>query len=280
MLINFDSKEKNNKTIKSEIELLGKDCMNIENEDEAIKKAIELACNDFMARTEAVNKKVEFTLLELLVSQNSESNSLIIILREFFSKQYNSQNDFDDWHYNTCNGILARIRQKYPNAAYGKAQKILNMTFKYLYCTKYGQNKINHFKYCHMALDSYILEWVFRDVYTWYNEGKKHPDKLYISKTPSWSKLDAPKQFESSQEKDDNEKYYYTTIAKRIFEYFENKEISPFEAEFIIWHEIQLHIAAENFISAFKPDLKEKKGIKEKTLDDKLETIINIINER
>ena len=83
MLINFDSKDKNNEIIKSEMELLGEECKNIEKEDDAIKKAIELACIDFMARTEETNEKETSTLFQLLVSQNYECNSLVIILKDF-----------------------------------------------------------------------------------------------------------------------------------------------------------------------------------------------------
>lgn len=60
-------------------------------------------------------------------------SNLEALLREYFAKDApKSRNDFEDTHKNMCcvwtnefSGDLAK---------YGKAQKIVNMTFKYLYC--------------------------------------------------------------------------------------------------------------------------------------------------
>lgn len=45
----------------------------------------------------------------------------------------------------------------------GQAQKIVNVTMKNLYCYNDADCYENKFKYCHMPLDSYILDW-FRDI--------------------------------------------------------------------------------------------------------------------
>lgn len=45
----------------------------------------------------------------------------------------------------------------------GQAQKIVNVTMKNLYCYNDACCYENKFKYCHMPLDSYILDW-FRDI--------------------------------------------------------------------------------------------------------------------
>lgn len=296
MLIKFDTKDTNRK-IEKEIEILGKECKDIKEQNAAIKKSIELACNDFMARTETVNNKQTLQLSDLLLTDDFEKKNLGSILNDFFSKQYNSQKSFNSWHHETCKWILKRIHEKYPNAAYGKAQKILNMTFKYLYCTKYGQEKRkgteNPFKYCHMALDSYTLEWVYRDVYSRYNEEKKRNEKLTREKTPKWSNLNAPEKLPENSDNqmhlDKNGKYDYPSITQLIFDYFEKDwgikkdnndiAISPFEAEFIIWREIQLHMAAEEFIFAYNKKLStsDKMEYKKEDLISKLEDVKSLI---
>lgn len=46
----------------------------------------------------------------------------------------------------------------------GQAQKIINMTFKFLYCLFQGEQDYDkYFQYCHMPLDSYTLAW-FRKI--------------------------------------------------------------------------------------------------------------------
>ena len=43
----------------------------------------------------------------------------------------------------------------------GQAQKIINMSFKYLFCCADIRNsKLSHFTWCHMPLDSVTLEWL------------------------------------------------------------------------------------------------------------------------
>lgn len=95
------------------------------------------------------------------------------------------QTDFDKWHEGTCKCFLdafnnAAIKHKVVKQEYGKAQKIVNMSLKYLYCIfkcnfnkefDDNQTKFNMqvspsvvdsvFKHCHMPLDSYTLNWYY-----------------------------------------------------------------------------------------------------------------------
>ena len=84
----------------------------------------------------------------------------------------------DKWHKECCDKILDCFNEYYDNGvAYGKAQKIVNMTMKGIYCLDGAENYEDWFKHCHMALDSIILEWFKRDVVSFYNK-KNKSDKI------------------------------------------------------------------------------------------------------
>jgi len=98
---------------------------------------------------------------------------------------------FDEWHSEVCNWFLSEINNKllagkYHPFAYGKAQKAVNMTFKYLSTCDNADEYAERFQYCHMPLDSYILEW-------YYSEVKKNIRK---SHRKTWSNLSENEYFE------------------------------------------------------------------------------------
>ena len=72
-------------------------------------------------------------------------------------------NKFDELHKEMCELWHKRFEDIDNLGTYGKAQKIVNMAFKYLYCCEDANTKEEYFKYCHVALDSYTLEWFFRE---------------------------------------------------------------------------------------------------------------------
>lgn len=210
--------------------------------DEAIEASIERAVRDFTARTEKKKKGAENkSLAEHLKHSDDNGKNLIGILEEYFKAPPANQDVFNDWHNKTCIWILDRINEIYDNSSYGKAQKILNMTFKNLYCTAFGQNKDDRFfRYCHMALDSFTLEWIFRNIYKSYNIKGKN-SRLCKGKTPAWSKF--------TYDDTENKPYSYSGMVKLITDYFKECEpdITPFQAEFVIWRKIQMEMAAESF---------------------------------
>ncbi len=133
----------------------------------------------------------------------------------FCGKMPETQAEFDRWHDETCRsflGVLNEALQKKGLApqAYGKAQKTVNMTFKYLYCLRPEDVQRGWFRYCHMPLDTYTLSW-------FYGNGNAHgPDE-------TWSNLSAER---------------YRAIAGTILNHDCKAEyggLSALEAEFIIW---------------------------------------------
>ncbi|MBE5751532.1 MAG: hypothetical protein E7357_03890 [Clostridiales bacterium] len=125
-----------------------------------------------------------------------------------------TQADFDDWHKKTCDDFLVDINNAldlagYQNVCYGKAQKIVNVTFKNLYLFDDVGANLEYFKFCHFILDSANMHW--------YNSVSKK------KVTTPWSKLSDKS---------------YMDIQKDIRQYLPTQTkypANPFEAEFYVW---------------------------------------------
>ena len=175
--------------------------------------------------------------------------------------------NFEVWHNTTCTNFCKRVNQSHGHIPYGKAQKIVNMSFKYLFCLNDSQKYIERFSGCHMALDKYTLEWFIRFVLS--KKGLKHISVTQIRET-SWSKLRC-----GSNE----EEYTYLWFQNEIKKYLnseksnyvtdEGEHLSPFIAEFYIWPEMQLHLAMESLYSQGG----KEKNFKDKSLSDKIESL-------
>ena len=161
-----------------------------------------------------------------------------------------------------CENFLNVVKVYYKREIqYGKAQKIVNMAFKNIYCLKNADGYEEYFRYCHMPLDSIMLEWFYR---AGQNSKIKIGDKKVSRNYPSWSKL---------QYKNDSDgKYSYIEIQKWIREYFDlsdktdiKTQWTPFTAEFVLWRKIQFEMAAEGLYSqlltldSLSGDKKQKK---------------------
>ena len=103
----------------------------------------------------------------------------------FTNKAPSTKEEFDNIHNIMCLNFLQAFNQaltncNLPEQKYGKAQKIVNMLFKNLYCADIKEKK-EYFTFCHMPIDSYILKWYFRDLAA----------KIKITKFKTcWSNLD------------------------------------------------------------------------------------------
>ena len=206
-----------------------------------------------------------------------EANGFIARYVEYFrnpSVQNQSEADFDKWHHETCqlfldilngrcNG-LGKGTKLYKKLCYGKAQKIVNMMFKHLYCLKVDEAYQKYFTYCHMTLDNFTLEWFHR-----------HTDN---TRTDSWSNL----VYEDNPNAISNNSECYQYYQKIIRDYFKNdntKEeydgMTPFQAEFFIWPEIQLHMAAEAFLFKMDPDTYKGQQSKKEILTMPMDRLIS-----
>lgn len=201
---------------------------------------------------------------------------------EYFSKSPKKQSEYDEWHHEMCKMFIAKIEAakiKVPET-YGKAQKIVNMTMKTIYCLDGAKEKDEegYFDYCHMPLDSITIEW-FRNKLAkeWYNLERPGSKRIKISldggPLPKWSNItfveDALKHKYSDYDNNTalrldakNQKYHYMFFVTMIREYFKSENkcnnyygLTPFKAEFYIWPEMQYEIAVKNLL---KQDLPSK----------------------
>lgn len=273
-------------------------------DEKGIEIAIKRALRDFTDRTEKLKPDsgyksfgVEEKFKVLCGTDGKEYNepkdgSFVQNFIDYFFKnpvELKSQKDFDDWHKKMCDEFLNVIEPKYQDGLkYGKAQKIVNMTFKNAYCLS---NKVDskctngdkYYKYCHMPLDSITLEWV--------NRTQASIKNLRKGRIPSWSKMNYKEKpdFLTS----DGKPYYgYKDIQNAIFEYFNKyvekntatkylKGYTPLQAEFFIWKYMQLEMAAEGVYNQFlsfedldsKEEKKKKEKYRNKTINEKIEDL-------
>ena len=184
-------------------------------------RAINSAFKDFSSRT---LKKLK---TDAEIDGNKRKDALEKLKKEFFNyfnETEKKKKEFDEWHAKICNEFITNynvaLGKDYEHIKFGKAQKIVNMTFKYLYC--YNNVEEKYFQYCHMPLDSYTLNW--------YKKNVAEP-KIKIS---NWSNLE---QDEYNRIQCEVRKYLQENRMIKI----DNKDVplphSPFEAEFYIWEQ-------------------------------------------
>ena len=183
------------------------------------------------------------TVTEYLIQKLKDDGFLTLFVNYFTNTALKEQTAFDKWHRGACEKFLDVLNDtelyegKIP---FGKAQKIVNMMFKHLYCLNGADKYADHFKYCHVTLDNFTLEWFKRNI---------PPYK----RTDSWSNLKHCAPTESSNPLEDPKEYmfYQHNIQKYFSEDnqkandFAYRGLTPFQTEFYIWPEIQLHLAAE-----------------------------------
>lgn len=172
------------------------------------------------------------------------------------------QSDYDKWHWEICDEFV-RVFNGIPRItkiAFGKAQKIVNMSFKYFFCLLNAEDKkyAEKFRYCHMPLDSFTLAWYKQAVVPWHkekynNKGKNVYTRFVGNRLKTWSNLE----YGIS-----NDPHSYSGIQRFIREYLsEGRDgfvdeagcvFTPFKAEFYIWQEQQLLTALKNIQSNSK----------------------------
>lgn len=175
-----------------------------------------------------------------------------------FFKSVDDQKDFDSWHKRICCEFCRIVKEKSGfDIAAGKAQKILNMALKYVFCFADSGSALRKFEYCHMALDHYTLElWFCHNVKPWYNEQESkeltNGNKITNGMISNWSNLAYENEVSLK-----TDKLSYIAIQKIIREYLEHNPnpapLTPFQKEFYIWKEEQL----KEWLSAGKTILGE-----------------------
>ena len=200
--------------------------------DRTFDTALSLAYADMSRRASGHKKDVKDKCIK-------ELNNIFSCLPSF-----NCQTDFDEWHKKSCESLKQVMHCDSFEGTYGRAQKVINMAFKYLMYTDTPHADAHDF--CHMTLDSYTLAWYKRSVNT-------------KSKSFAWSKIDDYEEYWSIQDEIRSyladEKNYSFSI-KRLGEFtIENLPTQPIFAEFIIWEGekvLEKYDALVNSITSYK----------------------------
>ena len=145
------------------------------------KRAVNMAFNDMAARTlkkvsddeggdGAVEKERALTYLRDSFYAYFHKGGEIDTVDGRKSYDVMSREGFDEWHKAVCTEFLTLFnegnKKRYQPVAYGKAQKAVNMVFKYLYCYDGADKYIDegYFDYCHMPIDNLTLNWYKKEV--------------------------------------------------------------------------------------------------------------------
>ena len=252
------------------------------------KKAINAAFKDFTSRTlRKIDPDAKVNVNEEL--RKEALKHLSAKFEEYFKAPEKNKGDFNAWHEQCCKEFQTEYNKslegKYHKIKYGKAQKIVNMTFKYLFCYVDADNFGGHFLYCHMPLDSFTLTWYRREAKKymkqngelWYQDNKNRVDNL------TWSDMEGDEYIKIQED-----------ISKILVNYkikIGNQEISlpknSLEAEFFVWQNERnngsfkdlfklLYALDTNFIEELNPSCLEIRLGKEsgETLNNYKDTII------
>ncbi len=168
------------------------------------------------------------------------------------------EDGFDKWHRTICKGFVDEfntIVREYNKKAegstvseikFGKGQKLINCSLKYIYCLKGADEYKKQFEHCHMILDRYTYSEGFykKNVIEWYNKKNNLGKKDGLPKTlTSWSNLDETKYNEIQLNirnylKDgQNVRKYYEDA--KVYVDSNNRPLTPFQAEFFVFDEYQ-----------------------------------------
>lgn len=200
------------------------------DEKEAVKIAVDLAYKDAQRTMKGIDQK----------KRNEAKSQIVEEVCKYLENS--SNNDFDSKHAELC-GIWCKKFEGIDHGSYGKAQKIVNMTFKYMYCyyhkNKYSKDKMKLFKDCHFTIDSLTLRWL-NGCTT--NKEKK---PRWLKGDIKWSSFFAPEK----EAKDNYKCEEYNQLQKYAKECVADlfgKDITVLEAEFFIWDNVNYYDFLKN----------------------------------
>lgn len=156
--------------------------------------------------------------------------SLANALQGYFSGDPKEEEaDYDRWYYDS---LMDDIKDKAGILSVGMMQKLINMSFKYLYCRKELRENTNgkYFAFCHMPLDTYTLKW-YKD-----NCAEKG------EKVCKWSQL--------------NDLGAYKHIVKRIRGAVADTTV--LKTEFMIWRQEKKRVERAALISSAEKIMKDE----------------------
>ena len=199
----------------------------------------------------------------------TKTNSLTNLAKNINTLLSSKTKKFDEWHKNACECVINDNKKKNITITYGQAQKLVNMSLKYIYCLK-DFNTNTEVADWHMTLDSYTLNWIAQHLYKPTGRGNQTElsdtinikDLAKLSGCFSSSKDEFKDKSEEEIENIIKEKIKtlskfvenikwnnlddngYKFLQKKIKEFLDTD--SPFIAEFYIWPQMQIELIETN----------------------------------
>jgi len=155
-------------------------------------------------------------------------------VRDYIDKVFEgfkNQEAHDQFFYYTVDRACAVINDARPDDGkseftFGNAQKLINMTAKYMYITSYQNPGLRErFSYCHCPVDSYMLA----DVWEASEESLKNKDYNKTRFTVSWSK--------EKKDPDLTGIARYLDFQSAVRELAGKDGLSPIEYDYLHWAE-------------------------------------------
>lgn len=171
-------------------------------------------------------KDMQPRLLKGIGKHREELTELFSELTEDFYTYFKetapkTQEVFNAIHDSMCELVVKKINDiGFKQFKYGQAQKLINMSFKNFYCFDDAQDKEEYFKYCHIPIDSRILNEFQQD---------KYNSRFTIDNV--WSKM--KKQEYQSFQKAMLE--YLCSDDNKRFRHNDKTSYTPLEVDFYIW---------------------------------------------
>ena len=146
---------------------------------------------------------------------NKVTDALVL----YFIQSPKTKEEFDNWHKELCEEVC-RDFSALPDIElkFGKAQKLVNISFKHLYCFWDSAERTDYFKYCHIPVDNNVIDWC-----------KKHAG---IAKPDiSWSNLS----FEQYHDFQENVFLWLNSAANKVYRDYDGTPYSALQLDFIAW---------------------------------------------
>ena len=214
----------------------GKALINAKTIDDQIKEAMGCAYSTAQRTFKGISAYVD--------EKNDAFDNLAKNIKQYLGGAPTTNlQDYTEMHKNWCIQFKKDMPTYKPTD--GHAQKIINMTMKYLYCLFYDQTTKSlkrypkHFDYCHMTLDKYTFNW-FKGATS---NGRIKKDLAKIKY--EWSKLDyslynsVQDEINEILQKNQNYAVSCATVNTPAQNYILPQK--SIEAEFVIWHQEQIN---------------------------------------
>ncbi len=225
-------------------------------------------CNDSIVNDFAEHHNKVFFKISAIIFSDVYTIVNDLLKHYLDSKNQLARNKFDKEHHKLCLTVQSILARYYPSPEYGKSQKIVNMTFKHMYCLLAFEDDLTvskyeaFFEHCHMPLDSYIITWFKREhlnVSEQPLQGVNYKEigyttpymNLVSSKVSAWSHIDWIDEKDYNESKCEKYPYhFYRDIIRELVLKSKYINMTALQTEIIIWKLIQNELAAEVFLFA------------------------------